>query len=107
MHSVDDDTVVTVDRYRAAYDKAAGDDEEEPGSYEEIAAWLLGEFLRLGRVAWAVANPLRPLSPEILIEAGKAGTEELHEILPELERFGAAILTQGDPSRLGELTGLG
>ena len=106
MHSVDGDTVETIDRYRAAYDKADGADEEEPASYEDVAAWLIGEFVRLGRVAWAVMNPLRPLSAEILIEAGAAGTEELHEILPELERFGQAILTQGDPARLGELTGL-
>lgn len=107
MHSVDADTIATIDRYRAAYDHAAGDGEEEPGSYEEVAAWLLGEFLRLGRIAWAVANPMEPLSPEILIEAGEAGTEELHEILPELRRFGEAILTEGDPSRLAELAGLG
>jgi hypothetical protein len=106
MHSVDADTAATINRYRAAYDKADGADEEEPGSYEEVAAWMLSDFLKLARVAWAVANPLQPLSAEILIEAGQDGVEQLHEILPELRRFGEAILTQGDPSRLDELIGL-
>jgi hypothetical protein len=107
MRSVDADTVATIDRYRAAYDRADGAEEEEPESYGAVATWLLGEFLRLARIAWAVANPLEPLSPEILIEASEVGTEDLHEVLPELRRFGEAILTQGDPSRLAELVGLG
>ncbi len=107
MPELDDVTVKTIDRYRRAYDKADGAAEESPPSYRETAAWLLDEFVRFGRLAWAVTHPLRPLSSEALIDAGKTGVEELHELLPELKRFGQAILTEGDPSRLGEVTGLG
>jgi hypothetical protein len=101
----DDKTFETVDRYRAAFDAADGAGEEEPPAYAEVAAVLVHEFVRLGLVVWAAMNPLRPLSPEIFVEADDSGAEELHNLLPELRRFGEAIFTRGDPARLGELTG--
>src|SRR5581483_2907961 len=95
----------TVDRYRAAFDAADGAGEEEPPRYAEVAALLVHEFVRLGLVVWAAMNPLRPLSPEIFVEADDSGTEELHNLLPELRRFGEASFTRGDPARLGEMSG--
>ncbi len=105
MGSADGDDFEAVDRFRAAFDKAQGVPDGITEPYERTVTGMLTELTELGRIAWAALNPARPISPEILMDIGDDALEALHDLLPELRRFGQAMLTKGDPSLLTELTG--
>ncbi len=106
METADGDDFEAVDRFRAAFDKAQGVPDGITEPYEQTVAGMLAELAGLGRVAWAALNPTRPIAPEILMDMGDDALEALHDILPELRRFGQAVLTKGDPSLLTDLTGV-